>query len=88
MNLTVGMSAMDLFRKGSHWYPNSVMGILEVNEFTVGMMKSVEKIKQLSGRFITASRGRTILFSVFPGHFPSVGLCSTMDVIWQFKLEF
>ena len=55
-----------------------VMGSLEVNEFTAGIIKPVEKIEQLLGRFNTASGGRTILFSVFLEHLHFMGLCSTM----------
>ena len=50
------------------------MGNLEEKEFTAGMIKSMEYIVQPSGRFIIASRGEMILFSVFPGHLHSKGL--------------
>ena len=54
------------------------MGNIEVNEFTIDIMKSAVKIKKLSGRVITASMSMTILFSVLPGHLHSMGLCSFM----------
>ena len=68
----------DVLRKGSNWYPHRVMGNLEVSKFTAGIMKSAEKMEQLSDRFITASVGTMILFSVLLGHLHSVGLFSTM----------
>ena len=37
----------DLFRKGLNWYSHSVMGSLEIHKFTMGINKSVEKMKQL-----------------------------------------
>ena len=42
--------------------------------FTAGMIKSVEYIVQPLGKFIIASVGEMILFSVSPGHQHSLGL--------------
>ena len=49
------------------------MGNLEEMELTAGRIKSVEYIVQPPGRFIIASRGEMILFSVFLGHLHSIG---------------
>ena len=43
-------------------------------EFTTGVIKSVEYIVHPSGRFIIASRGEMLLFSVSPWHLDSIGL--------------
>ena len=53
---------------GSHWNLHRVIGNLQVNEFTAGIMESTDKIKQLSGRVIIASGGMTILSSVLAGY--------------------
>ena len=54
----------DLLRKVSNWYPHIAMGNLVVNEFTAGIMKYVEKNKQLSHNVINANGGMTILVPV------------------------
>ena len=50
------------------------MGNLEEKEFTAGMIKSVQYIVHPLERFIIASGGEMILFSVFLGHLHSIGL--------------
>ena len=69
------MGGSELLRKGSNWYPHMAMDNVEANKLTAGIMKSTEKIEQLSGRVITASGGMMILFSMLYLHSMGLPLC-------------
>ena len=63
---------LDRFMKGSNWYPQKVMDILDVKEYTAGIKSGVD-MEHFSGIVIQAS-GRTMGLSFLRCslHFPVV----------------
>ena len=50
--------------KGSNLYPYRARGILDMKEFTAGIMKYGVKMEHLSGKVISTSKGVTCVESV------------------------